>query len=139
MFTIGAGTYGGILNNGTGPLTFSFSGAIATSGGTLDLDGTFAGANTFKPDITGNTNLLKQGSTEWQLLGTRGYSGITTLQNGTLTVDTLANGGQPSGIGVSDNTSGNLVFSGGSLKYVRYGAISTDRLFSMNGQQRWTN
>ena len=117
-FTIAAGTYGGILSSGTGPLTLSFTGAITTSGGTLDLDGTFAGANTFDPDITGTTNLLKQGVTEWQILGTRGYSGSTTIQNGTLTVDTIANGTQPSGIGVSDNTSGNLIFTGGGLNYI---------------------
>ena len=133
LFTIGAGSFAGILSSGTGSLNFTNTGAISTpGGGTLDLDGTFAGVNTFSPDITGNTNLLKQNSTEWQILGTRGYSGTTTIQKGNLTVDTLANGTQPSSIGVSDSGSGNLLLTGGTLKYIGPGA-STDRLFSVNG------
>jgi autotransporter-associated beta strand protein len=55
---------------------------------------------------------------------------VTTLNGGTLAVQTLANGGVPSGIGASSNATSNLVFNGGSLRYLGAGN-STDRLFTL--------
>jgi autotransporter-associated beta strand protein len=53
-----------------------------------------------------------------------------TRLNTTLTVMTLANGGQPSSVGSSSSDASNLVVQGGTLKYVG-GAATTDRLFTV--------
>ncbi|WP_082306272.1 autotransporter-associated beta strand repeat-containing protein [Pseudomonas kilonensis] len=58
------------------------------------------------------------------------YTGITAVSGGTLAVNTLANGGQVSGIGASSNASGNLVLNGGTLDYLG-GTTSTDRGFTV--------
>jgi fibronectin-binding autotransporter adhesin len=50
--------------------------------------------------------------------------------NSALVVNTLANGGSNSSIGASANSAANLVFNGGTLKYVGTGS-STDRLFTI--------
>ncbi|MEQ8848930.1 autotransporter-associated beta strand repeat-containing protein [Botrimarina sp.] len=58
--------------------------------------------------------------------------GVTGSQfNGTtLTVTSLLNGGQASGIGASSNAASNLVIQGGALRY-EGAATSTDRLFTI--------
>ncbi|EPJ86104.1 autotransporter-associated beta strand repeat-containing protein [Pseudomonas sp. CFII68] len=58
------------------------------------------------------------------------YTGITAVSGGTLAVNTLANGGQVSGIGASSNASGNLILNGGTLDYLG-GTTSTDRGFTV--------
>jgi fibronectin-binding autotransporter adhesin len=65
------------------------------------------------------------------LSGPRSYTGVTTVDNGTLSIDTLANGGQPSSIGASTSASSNLVLNGGTLKYTG-GNVTTDRGLSVN-------
>ncbi len=140
-FTLGIGgnpAYGEIASSGTGPLTFSFTGAIVANNGTLDLGGTFVGnsttgSNTFLPDIPGSsTTLIKDGGSLWSLPGVKNYGGPTRIIGGTLLVDTLADGGAASGIGTSSNDPNNLQFNGGTLRYVGNGA-NIDRGFVVIG------
>jgi fibronectin-binding autotransporter adhesin len=63
--------------------------------------------------------------------GPRSYTGVTTVDNGTLSIDTLANGGQPSSIGASTSASSNLILNGGTLKYTG-GNVTTDRGLNVN-------
>jgi fibronectin-binding autotransporter adhesin len=46
------------------------------------------------------------------------YRGVTTLTSGVLAVSSLANGGANSSIGASSNAAANVVFNGGTLRYV---------------------
>ena len=46
------------------------------------------------------------------------YRGVTTLTSGVLAVSSLANGGVNSSIGASSNAASNLMFNGGTLRYV---------------------
>jgi fibronectin-binding autotransporter adhesin len=110
------------LNVGLSPLG---TGVIDVgSGAQLDVTGTIWGG--------GGTNmpLIKAGSGVLRLLGANSYTASTTINAGTLTVNTLANGGVNSSIGASSNVATNLVLNGGTLQYTGPGA-TTDRLFSV--------
>jgi fibronectin-binding autotransporter adhesin len=48
---------------------------------------------------------------------TNDYTGITTIKGGVLSVDRLADGGSPSGIGAAGSSPSNLVLDGGTLQY----------------------
>ena len=61
------------------------------------------------------------------------YRGSTTLTSGTLAISALANGGADSSIGASSNAASNLVFNGGTLRYVN------NALNSSNGVVALTN
>ncbi|SBV33728.1 Outer membrane autotransporter barrel domain protein [uncultured Sphingopyxis sp.] len=61
------------------------------------------------------------------------YVGVTTVAGGTLSVNTLADGGVASGIGAASNASENLVLTtGGQLRYTG-GTVATDRGFTLAG------
>ena len=55
---------------------------------------------------------------------------MTTVNGGTLSVATLANGGAVSPIGDSTNAAANLVLDGGTLRYTG-AAVTTDRAFTV--------
>jgi fibronectin-binding autotransporter adhesin len=59
------------------------------------------------------------------------YTGATTIDGGTLTATTIANGGSDSSIGRSTNAATNLVFGGGTLQHTAANVASTDRLFTI--------
>lgn len=58
------------------------------------------------------------------------YSGPTVISQGTLTVSSIANGGQASSIGASSADSANLVIEAGTLRY-EGGTVTTDRGFTI--------
>ena len=114
-----SGLVGGGLNGGT----------VRLGGATLTLGGTSA---TFSGSITGSGALRKENTSTQTLLGCNNtYDGPTTIVQGTLAVNCLADGGQASGIGASDSTSSNLVI-GGTLSYTGTD-ISIDRGFQAAG------
>ena len=61
---------------------------------------------------------------------TNSYTGITTINAGTLSISTLANGGSNSNIGASSNTATNFVLGGGTLQYTGSN-ITTNRNFTL--------
>ena len=114
----------------SGPITLSSSISIGSS----------TGANfTLSGDISGTGFGITKGFSAAQVVtlssGNSSYTGPTLIQNGTLSVSTLANGGTNSSIGASSNAATNLVFgatgpASGGLQYTG-GTATSDRAFTI--------
>jgi len=77
--------------------------------------------------------IVKTGVGELQLYSLNTFDGPVTVNGGTLTPSSLANGGANSSLGRSSSAATNLLLGNGStLKYTG-GAASTDRSFTING------
>jgi autotransporter-associated beta strand protein len=128
-------------DNTTKMMTVGSIAATTAGAKTLTLGG--AGLGTVAGQITdgsGAISVYKSGSGIWTLSRTNNtYSGTTSTPSssgvgGTLVVAKLANGGQPSSIGLSSSAAANLVFGYNfTLKYVGTGD-SCDRQFTMSMQ-----
>jgi autotransporter-associated beta strand protein len=82
-------------------------------------------------DIGGIGSFTKSGTNTLTLSGgANTFTGVTTINSGTVSVGALANGGSASDIGAANNSAGNLVLNGGALQYTGAGA-SSDRLFTL--------
>ena len=100
--------------------------AIQVDSGNLSFGGVVIGSDDagFAKTGAGTLTLANAANT---------YTGITTISAGTLSVNTLANGGTASGIGASSSDSANLVIqTGGTLQYTG-ATTSTDRGFTLSG------
>jgi autotransporter-associated beta strand protein len=82
--------------------------------------------------ISGAASMILNGLGTVSILntGSNNFTGRVILNNGTLTVTNLANGGLPSPIGASSANPTNLVFSGGGLNYSGP-AVSINRGYSV--------
>jgi autotransporter-associated beta strand protein len=76
--------------------------------------------------IAGTTSVNKSGRGKLSLLIDNTYTGSTVVHNGSLEINKLANGGQPSSIGASQNYDFNWVWRGGQINYTGP-TVSTDR------------
>jgi autotransporter-associated beta strand protein len=138
---VGAETYR--LGGGSGALTLPLNNQltgnrnlIVTNGGEVRLTGTHNYTGTTQimlnrettNQFTASVDDPSDSSTPDPTIGER--TGTTLRRNTTLTVSTLANGGQLSSIGNSSSAASNLVVHGSTLKYVG-AAVSTDRLFTV--------
>jgi len=123
-------SYSGATTTSDRGFTFAKSGAILGSGVAV----TDAAANlTFTGLVTSpdGATFTKSGAGTLTLANdTNDYTGVTTVTGGLLSVDTLANGGQVSGIGQSSSASANLVLDGGGLQYTG-ATVGTDRGFTL--------
>jgi autotransporter-associated beta strand protein len=81
--------------------------------------------------IAGACAFQKSGTGTVVMAGANTYSGATTINGGTLSVDTLANGGSPSPVGASSSAAGNLVLNGGTLRYTG-SSLSVNRMFTVS-------
>jgi len=119
-------------------------GNAATSGGTIGGTAALTATSfdlqngTVNAVLAGNVGVTKAAfNTTVTLNGLNTYTGPTTLANitgGTLAINSVANGNQPSALGASSNLASNLVLNGTqTLSYVGPGGQSTDRLFTVNG------
>ncbi len=110
--------------------TMSIGGPVVTNGKTLTLAPNSGSTLTLSGTISGSGSIVQSGAGTSVLSGSNTYTGVTTLNNGVLSVSTLANGGSNSGIGSAISSAANLVFNGGTLRYTGSGS-SSDRLFTL--------
>ncbi|HEY9249434.1 MAG TPA: autotransporter-associated beta strand repeat-containing protein [Rariglobus sp.] len=128
----GLGFYGGNQLTvaslaGSGTITAFAANSVLTVDGT----GSTSYTGTLATSGTNSLSLVKSGTSTLTLTKTSSnYTGSTTINGGTLSVSTLANGGSNSNIGASAGTADKLILNGGTLKYTG-AAVSTDRLFSL--------
>jgi len=107
----------------TGSVTLKGNSSI----GTNSTAGTISG---IIGESGGSFGFTKVGNNTLNLTGSNTYTGVTTINAGTLTASSLADGGSNSSIGSSSNAASNLILNGGTLQYTG-AAVSTDRLFSL--------
>jgi fibronectin-binding autotransporter adhesin len=131
-------TVGGIRDTSAfGVAELFYSGSANSSIFTLNTttDCSFNGSVRDKTvaGLAGTLSLVKNGGAKQSLLGAQNsYTGTTTINGGTLEVDTLAPGLANSGIGASSSAASNLILNGGSLRYIGTAvSASTDRLFTL--------
>ncbi|MEI7863387.1 MAG: autotransporter-associated beta strand repeat-containing protein, partial [Planctomycetota bacterium] len=91
----------------------------------LSSDQSFAGT------IAGGGNLKKTGTGTLTLSGTNTYTGITSINAGTLSVGTIGNGGVAGNLGRATSAATNLVLGGGTLQFTGSAAASTDRNYTL--------
>ncbi|RYD37048.1 MAG: hypothetical protein EOP87_04310, partial [Verrucomicrobiaceae bacterium] len=82
-------------------------------------------------NISGSTGLVKKGSAPLALNTANGYTGVTNLIEGTVSVNSIANAGVVSSLGAASASPANLLLAGGSLIYTGVAAASTDRGFTL--------
>jgi len=117
-------TVGSLAGGGASGGNLSIGSATLTTGGD-NSSSTYAGI------IAGTGSLVKTGTGTLTLTGLNSYNGTTTISGGgVLSVSNLANGGSNSNIGSSSNSTANLVFDGGTLRYTGTGSTS-DRAFTL--------
>ena len=133
---INLGTSTGTLtigNNG-GTTAAVFQGNIALSNNlTINSTGT-TGTTTLNTGIvSGAGNLTKTGPTTLTLSAANTYTGVTTIDSGTLNSATIAAINTASGIGKGSalGSAADLVFGGGILQYNGGSAATTNRLFTI--------
>lgn len=84
--------------------------------------------------ITGTTGLSKVGTAGLTITGmANDYTGVTQLQGGTVTIDSLANGGAASSLGAASSAPGNLVLGGGGTLNYTGAATTINRGLTLTG------
>ncbi|MCA0014763.1 autotransporter-associated beta strand repeat-containing protein [Mesorhizobium sp. B292B1B] len=91
--------------------------------------GTFTIASTIV-DNTGAIGFTKAGTGKVVLSGGNTYTGATTVAQGTLSINSVADAGQASAIGAASTNASNLAIQGAILEYTG-GTASTDRGFTI--------
>ncbi len=113
--TVGSVAGAGNLALGSGALT------AGGNNNTTTLDGV----------ISGSGNFTKAGTGTLTLTGDNTFTGVLTLNAGTISAANITNGGIASDIGQGANTADRIVFAGGALQYT--GATTTsNRAFTIN-------
>jgi autotransporter-associated beta strand protein len=126
---------------GTAPLWQSGDVSTLLGGGNTFDAGSFLGLDvaplttaTLGLTITAPISIQKTNTGTLNLTATNStYTGSTSVAGGTLSITTLANGGQPSSIGSSSNAASNLTFSNNSTLVYTGNTVSTDRGFNFTG------
>ncbi|MEI6123157.1 MAG: autotransporter-associated beta strand repeat-containing protein [Bacteroidota bacterium] len=119
----------GIYNNLAGAVTL-IDGAIVGSTGVLTGTSYAVQNGTISAILAGAVALTKTTAGTVVLSGANTYTGITTINDGVLSVATIGNGGVAGNMGQASNAAANLVLGGGTLRYTG-GSASTNRSFTI--------
>lgn len=127
---------GAITNNGAGALVFSGSFSNAgTSAKNFTLNGSNTGANDFQSVLvdssSGALSVIKTGVGAWTLSGTNSFTGALSVNQGTLTLTSLAATSVSSAAGAGSSINlGSGTTVAGTLIYTGVGA-TTDRTINL--------
>ena len=128
----GALTHTGGTTISAGTLQIGSGGTSGSIDGNITTNATFAvnrsDAVTLGNLISGTGGFAQSGAGATTLTNTNTYTGVTTVNSGTLAITSVANGGTPSNIGQAAT---NLVLNGGKLQY-NGATASTNRGITAN-------
>jgi autotransporter-associated beta strand protein len=77
--------------------------------------------------------ITKAGAGTLTLQGSNAFSGPANVTGGTLSISSIANGGNPSPLGQSSNAASNVLLGNGTTLIYTGGAAGSDRSFTING------
>ncbi len=135
----GANSFGGAITLGLATRINSDAGTLTLSGGITGAQNlTFGGAGDTAVNSvigTGVGTLTKDGAGTLTLTGANTFTGATTVSNGTLSIDSIANGGSASPLGASLAATAVILGSAGNQGILSYvgGTGATDRTFTVGG------
>jgi len=119
-----------VFNDESGNRNITLNDLMVTNGVTLNVDN---GTYTFTGEggISGTGGVTKNGKGEVKMdLENSDYTGATIINEGTLTVTNLADGGKKSALGAASASKGNLQIGGGTLKIDALN-MATDRIITL--------
>ena len=131
--TINNGTFDiGAYTDTVGTFTLA-NGTVTGTTGVLTSSATYViQRGTISAILGGNVGLTKSTKGTVIVTSANTYTGVTTISDGVLSVSSLANGSAASNIGASTSAAGNLVVGSGAILRYTGGALTFDRLFTVN-------
>ncbi len=104
-----------VFNDNSANRVITIDEQMASGGTTFDFStGTYTLSG--EGGIGGEGTLIKRGTGELKMNTTNSYTGATIIEDGTLTITELTNGGTEGPLGASTAAEGNLQLAGGTLK-----------------------
>jgi len=122
-----------LVGIGAGGLTIGMSpnsGNLTSPSGALTLVNNSTNNLTVNSTVVGLIDVKMSGTGTAVLAGNNTYTGVTTLEQGVLSVSTIGNGGVAGNLGAAGNATSNIVFTGGTLLYTGPDT-TTDRGFTV--------
>ena len=149
IFTLTQNATGGVSTIDTAGKTFALSSAlVGTGAGGLTIGASPNSGNLTSPSgaltlvnystnnllvnatVVGSIDVKMSGAGTALLAGNNTYTGVTTLEQGVLSVATIGDGGVAGNLGAAGNATANIVFAGGTLLYTGTDT-TTDRGFTV--------
>ena len=124
-----------LVGTGAGGLTIGASpnsGNLTSPSGALTLVNYSTNNLTVNATVVGAIAVKMSGAGTAVLAGNNTYTGVTTLEQGVLSVATIGNGGMTGNLGAASSNAANIVFTGGTLLYTGTDT-TTDRGFTVTG------